>query len=126
MDNEGELCSSAAGARAELGPGMFAALSALGRSGRRIRSRWFEPTAGQQTGREFSGDGQGDQPDDEFADFDEMWPGTRWRVYKRCGIACALLRRVGSEARPAAPSTQQQSRAPIVTMNRTSSEGLAD
>ncbi|NIA22496.1 MAG: hypothetical protein GWP05_11165 [Anaerolineaceae bacterium] len=78
---------------------MFAALSALGRSGRRIRSRWLEPAAGQQTGRDFCDDGQGDRPDDEFADIDEQRRGTRWRVYKRCGIACALLRRVGSEAR---------------------------
>ncbi len=99
MDDQGELSGSAAGARAEIGPGMFAALSALGRSGRQIRSRWFEPAAGEQTGRDFSGDGQGDQPDNEFADIDEERLDTRWRVYKRCGIACALLRRVGSEAR---------------------------
>ena len=99
MDDQAELCDSAAGTQAELGPGMFAALSALGRSGRQIRSRWFEPAAGEQTGRDFSGDGQGDQPDNEFAGINEVRLGTRWRVYKRCGIACALLRRVGSEAR---------------------------
>ncbi|MBN2584354.1 MAG: hypothetical protein JXL80_14935 [Planctomycetes bacterium] len=96
-------------ARGDLGPGMCAALSALGRSGQTILARWTDPPGGETASNEWTegafldGGRQGNRRGDETIQFDESRPGTRWRVYHRCGIACALLRRVASTRRNRRP-----------------------
>lgn len=99
---DGDGLAVAVAARGGLGPGMSAALSALGRSGRVIRVRWSSgpddaaARVGEWDEGAFGVSGrQGNRTGDAATGVDESRPGTRWRVYHRCGIACALLRRAG-------------------------------
>ena len=79
-----------------VGPGLRAALSLLGEPGKHLLNQWSSMTATALMNEEASaarllsaGPSAAGRPS----------AATRWTVYGRCGVACALLRRAGREAR---------------------------
>jgi hypothetical protein len=81
-----------------VGPGLRSALGQLGDPGQALTARWSALSqagllAEEAMAMQFSAA--------EAALYDERLPGTRWRAYRRTGLACALLRQAGREARQA-------------------------
>lgn len=91
-----------------VGPGLKAALRLLGDPGRRIEQLWSAADPNPALDIEASA---ADAALPDSGCFAETRLATRWRTYGRCGLACALLRRAGSESRQAdRPATQDGDR----------------
>jgi len=84
-----------------VGPGLRSALEQLGDPGQTLATRWSALShdgllAEEAMAMRLSAA--------EASLYDERLPGTRWRAYRRVGLACALLRQAGREARAAQQS----------------------
>jgi len=88
-----------------IGPGLRAALALMGQAGVQIVHHWADL------------DARGAASVDQVAEhlrlpgadrFDESHPGTRWRAYRRTGLACALLRQAGRPVSSACRTAQQK------------------
>lgn len=79
-----------------VGPGLKTALGQLGDPGQALVARW---SALSEVGllEEEAAAVRLSPP--EAARYDESQPGTRWLAYGRTGVACALLRQAGRQAR---------------------------
>ncbi len=98
--SERHPASSAPGSHSQRvpGPGLRAALTALGETGERIGRHWASADLMELEAE--CAVAELEVPGAKWSD--ESRPGTRWRIYGRTGVACSVLRREAARRRRSA------------------------